>query len=83
MYYVYLLKCKESGGKVYYIGSTSDLKTRFKQHSNGEVRTTKNRDPKLIYYEAFSDKYLAIEREKGLKASGSVYNALLRRLQLK
>jgi len=83
MNYVYLLKCRKIGGKVFYIGCTSDLKTRFKQHMSGEVRTTKNRNPKLLYYEAYTEKYLALEREKALKTSGSVYNSLLRRLKLK
>ena len=83
MNYVYLLKCKKVGGKIYYIGSSGDLRKRFNQHVKGEVKTTKNRNPELIYYEAFNDKYLALERETGLKSSGSVYNALLRRLKLK
>ncbi|MCK5416329.1 GIY-YIG nuclease family protein [Candidatus Parcubacteria bacterium] len=83
MYYVYLLKCKELGTKIFYIGCSSDLRKRIGQHKNNEVKTTKGREPKLIYYEAFNNKYLAYEREKGLKSSGSVYNALLRRLKIK
>jgi len=76
MNYVYLLKCNKIGSKIYYIGSSGDLRKRLQQHVRGEVKTTKNRNPELIYYEAFNDKYLALEREKNLKSSGSVYNAL-------
>lgn len=83
MFYVYVLKLKEVGGKKYYIGYSSDLKKRIDEHENGSVRSTKDKNPKLIYYEAYNDKYLALKREKGLKSSGSVYNALLKRLGLK
>ncbi len=83
MYYVYLLQLDEKGNKQYYIGYTADLRQRVAQHKQGNTRTTKQRNPKLIYYEAFVDKYMAIQREKRLKQSGSVYNALLRRLGLK
>lgn len=82
MYYVYLLKLEGTKNN-FYIGCTSDLRRRMVEHSNGSTRTTKGRNPRLIYYEAFSDKELAYRREKGLKISGSVYNALLRRLGLK
>lgn len=83
MYCVYVLKLEEKGGKKYYIGCTADLRRRMAEHNHGYTRTTKNRNPELIYYEAFQTKYLALGREKRLKSSGSVYNALLRRLGLK
>jgi putative endonuclease len=82
MYYVYLLKLNNTK-KNFYIGFTNDLRRRIKEHSLGNTRTTKNRDPELIYYEAFNNKCLALKREKGLKSSGSVYNSLLKRLELK
>lgn len=83
MYYIYLLKLKSNTKKKFYIGYSADLKKRIKEHIEGRVRTTKNKNPELIYYEAFNDKYLALKREKGLKNSGSVYNSLLKRLNLK
>ena len=82
MYYVYLLKL-ENTKKNFYIGFTSDLRKRLVEHQGGNTQTTRGKNPSLIYYEAFSDKSLAMKREKGLKNSGSVYNALLRRLGLK
>jgi len=74
---------KSKGGKEYYIGYSSDLRKRVFEHKKGEVRTTKDRSPELIYYEAFIDKYLALKREKAIKSSGSVYMALMKRLKLK
>ncbi len=83
MYYVYILKIDGIKGKNYYIGYSSDLKKRIIEHETGYVKTTKGRKPKLIYYEAYQDKYLALKREKGIKNSGSVYNSLFKRLGLK
>ena len=83
MYYVYILKVVIGKGKDYYIGYCSDLKKRLAQHKAGEVKTTKSGDPELIYYEAYNNQYLALAREKGLKTSGSVKMALMKRLGLK
>ena len=83
MYYVYILKLTGLKNKRLYIGYSSDLKRRLRQHLGGEVKTTKNKKPELIYYEAYQDKYLALKREKGIKSSGSVYNGLIRRIGLK
>ena len=52
MVYVYVLKSKKDSGL--YIGFTSDLKKRFKEHNSGYSKSTKSRIPfKLIYYESF------------------------------
>jgi len=83
MYYVYLLRLEGIKNKDFYIGYTSDLKERMKQHVAGETKTTKGRNPKLLYYEAYNNKYLALKREKAIKSSGSVYVALMKRLKLK
>lgn len=66
MYYTYVLKSLKDDKL--YIGFTSDLKRRFLEHSNGEVESTKDRKPLiLVYYEACTNKYKAIEREKYFK----------------
>jgi len=57
MYYVYLLRLEGIKNKDFYIGYTSDLKERMKQHVAGETKTTKGRNPKLLYYEAYNNKY--------------------------
>lgn len=83
MHYVYLLRLEGIKNKDFYIGCTSDLKERMKQHLAGETKTTRGKNPVLIYYEAYDNKYLALKREKGIKSSGSVYMALMKRLELK
>ncbi len=83
MYYVYVLKLNKVGGKEFYIGYTSDLRKRLSQHIAGENMTTRNRNSKLVYYEAYLDKYKALEREKNLKNSGSSYMGLMKRIGLK
>ena len=83
MYYVYLLRLEGIKNKDFYIGCTSNLKERMKQHLAGETKTTRDKNPELIYYEAYDNKYLALKREKGIKNSGSVYMALMKRLELK
>lgn len=80
MFYVYILQIEGIKDKHYYIGYTADLRKRMGQHLRGETKTTKDRNPKLIYYEAFESQELAEQREKAIKTSGSVYNALMKRL---
>jgi len=82
MFYTYLLQSEKDGK--FYIGYSSDLRKRFKNHCEGKVKSTKNRRPlKLIYYESYSTKNLAQEREQKLKEFGSAYTALLKRLKYK
>jgi len=67
MFYVYILQSVKS--RNFYIGYTSDLKNRFKEHNNGKNLTTKPFRPyKLIYYEAFLNKKDAKSREEYLKS---------------
>jgi putative endonuclease len=83
MFYVYILEITGIENKRFYIGYTSDLKKRISEHLAGNTKTTSGRSPRLIYYEAYSDKYLALKREKGIKSSGSVYMGLIKRLGYK
>ena len=67
MFYVYILQLSD---KSYYIGYSSNLKSRIKTHNEGSVSTTKNFRPlKLIYYSAFTSKKKATDFEKYLKTS--------------
>jgi putative endonuclease len=67
MYYVYVLFSYKD--KKLYTGFSSDLRKRVKEHTNGEVLSTKSRLPtELIYYEAYRDKRDAIKREIFLKS---------------
>jgi len=63
MYYVYLLKL-ENTKKNFYIGCTSDLKRRMNEHRSGNTQTTKEKNPKLIYYDPFIDKKVALKKER-------------------
>ncbi len=82
MFYVYLLLSEKDKG--YYIGYSSDLSKRFKNHCEGKVESTMYRRPlQLVYYEAYSTEDLARERERKLKEFGSAYTGLLKRLHLR
>lgn len=66
-YYVYtLLSLKDSK---FYVGLTTNLRSRLQQHARGEVKSTKNRRPlKLIHYEYFINEQDAKAREVFLKS---------------
>ncbi len=68
MHYVYvLLSLKDNK---FYIGYSSDLKRRLKEHETGGSNSTKKRLPfKLVYYEAHTNKEDAKRREKYFKTS--------------
>jgi len=81
MHYVYILT--DSTNNIY-IGLTDDLERRLKEHRAGKTRTTKSMDVvNLHYYEAYTSRHAAIEREKNLKCYGSAYMGLLKRIRLK
>ena len=80
VFYVYLLQ--DNTGK-FYIGYSADLKRRLTEHRNGNVYTTKRMDePKLFYYEAYTDENAAKIRENKLKQFGSSYKGLIKRLNI-
>ncbi len=79
MHYVYLLKSDKTGQ--FYIGAPGNLKKRFYQHNDSQSTTTKYGVPwRLIYYEAFPAKALALERERKLKRYGKGLAELKKRL---
>ena len=66
-FYVYILLSLKNGSL--YIGFTTDLRKRFKQHNNGESEATKSFRPyTLIHYEAFLSEKDAKNREEYLKS---------------
>lgn len=80
MYYVYLLKSIRDN--FFYVGSTKDLRERFKDHNAGKSISTKAHKPyKLVYYEAYSSKQDALIRENKLKHHGSVIGHLKKRVK--
>lgn len=80
----YLYVIKSLGRKWYYIGSTKDLKTRFRSHNNGQSQSTKFYRPfELIYYESYATYCLARKREIELKKNGQQKEILFKRLGIK
>jgi putative endonuclease len=80
MYYVYILKSLKDDSL--YIGYTSDLKKRTKEHNGGFTKATRYKRPyKLIFYEAFLDRADAKHREIYLKSGWGfrTIKALLKR----
>lgn len=71
MYYVYVLQWKRNGE--FYIGSTNNLTRRLREHR-------KERDYRLVYYEAYLSEKIARNREKRLKYYGSAWRALKKRM---
>ncbi|MFA4890361.1 MAG: GIY-YIG nuclease family protein [Candidatus Paceibacterota bacterium] len=66
MFYNYVLQSLKNGNL--YIGYTTDLKRRLKEHNQGLSRSTKPYKPwKLIYYEACLNEKDAKRREGYLK----------------
>jgi putative endonuclease len=67
VFYVYVLRSERDSG--FYIGFSTNLRARLRQHQDGESLATKSRGPwKLIYYEAYTERENAEGREKFLKS---------------
>ena len=77
-YFVYVLQSKKDSG--YYIGYTSDLDIRLKEHNQGKTRSLRHRLPlKIIYFEEYNDKKEAKLREKQIKSykGGKAFSELI------
>ena len=67
MFYVYVLRSESDSG--FYIGYSTNLRIRLRQHDAGESLATSRRGPwKLIYYEAYLERDDALGRERYLKS---------------
>ena len=66
MNYVYILEC---GDNTLYTGWTNDLEKRINVHSSGKgAKYTRGRLPvKLVYFEKYNDKQIAMKREYAIK----------------
>lgn len=71
MFYTYILLNHQTGR--YYVGYSSDLKNRLKQHCDGKVKSTKsNLNYELVWYCAFVNRDLALLFEKYLKSGSGI-----------
>ena len=69
MFYVYVLQSESDDG--FYIGFSTDLRRRIKEHQAGESFATSYRGPwRLTYYEAYLEEDDALGREEFLKSGG-------------
>ena len=67
MFYVYAIKSLKDGR--IYVGLTSNISKRIKQHNNGSTISTKPFCPwQLIYSKELSDRIAARKREKYFKS---------------
>jgi len=74
------LKSKKDNNN--YIGSTNDLRRRFREHNDGKVNSTKHRRPlELIYYEAYKSEKDARKREHNLKLRSRAFAQLKKRIK--
>ncbi|MBM3253321.1 MAG: GIY-YIG nuclease family protein [Candidatus Omnitrophica bacterium] len=64
MYYTYILEC--NNGNKYY-GHTNNLAQRLRDHTRGKVFSTRNKQPKLVYYKEFNSCSEAFKREMQFK----------------
>ncbi len=80
MYYVYVLRSISYADELY-IGSTNDLRARFKAHNEAKSISTRRYVPwRLIYYEAYETEKLARMREQKLKHHGNAIRELKKRI---
>ena len=81
MYIVYVLEHTDT--KQFYVGYTTDLKRRVREHNaRGQKFTTRKTGRWiLVYAEAYRDEKDARERENKLKIHGSAMSSLLKRLK--
>ena len=75
---IYVLELKDN---TTYIGYSANLEKRLIDHNSGKTKSIKNKLPaKLVYYEVYSNKTVALKRENQLKKNSSEKEKLYRRL---
>jgi putative endonuclease len=80
MYYVYVLQNVQNE-RDFYTGYTDDLRRRLKQHNEGHTASTRGREWRLVYYEAYISEKVARNRERVLKHDGRVKRFLMDRIK--
>ena len=65
-FYVYVIKDINSGR--FYVGYTSNLLKRIKEHNRGKTRSLRNRGPfELVYSEIYETRHEAYKKEQEIK----------------
>ncbi len=71
MYYVYILKSDKDCSM--YVGVTTDLIKRIKEHNSKGMKFTDSRRPyRIVWYAVFSDKIKAYKFERYLKTGSGI-----------
>ena len=68
-YFVYLIvSYQKKNKKISYVGYTNNLKKRLNLHNNGKgAKFTRGKKWKLVYYEKYDSKSIAMKNEYKLK----------------
>ncbi len=68
-FFVYILKCLDSKGKItYYTGSTDNLQKRIGLHTKGKgAKYTKGKKLELVHFERYESRSAAMKREIEIK----------------
>jgi len=77
-HFVYIIRSLKDGR--YYIGESSDINVRLKEHNEGWVKSTRTRVPFVVVYtETHESRASALKREKQIKSykGGSAFKKLL------
>ena len=78
-YYVYLIASRfKKNKKISYVGYTNNLQKRLNLHNTGKgAKFTRGKKWKLIYYEKYSTKSLAMKNEFILKKNYKLRKRLI------
>jgi putative endonuclease len=80
VYILYILQSEKDFS--FYVGFTSNLERRIKEHNNGLSRATKLKKPwVIIYCEAYRSRKDATERERKLKQHRGAWRRIRERIQ--
>ena len=80
MHYVYVLQ-DEADAKRFYVGFTGDLMVRLVAHNEGRNASTRGRQWRIVYYEAYVSRDAPRRRESVLKHDGRSRRALMDRIK--
>ncbi len=80
MFYVYVLQ-NIADETDYYLGYSSDLVARLKSHNEGKNKSTKNKQWRVVYYEAYISEAIARQREYKLKRNPRMKRFLMDRIK--
>tara|TARA_B100001121_G_scaffold140762_1_gene123386 strand:- start:2971 stop:3222 length:252 start_codon:yes stop_codon:yes gene_type:complete len=81
-YFVYLIVTNlKNNKKISYVGYTNNLKKRIKLHNDGKgAKFTRGKKWKLVYYEKYDSKSLAMKNEYKLKKNYKLRKQIINKI---